>query len=241
MCSQRWVRKDFYQGLDMAKRELSHCEDIHGHPIKFYNQEFSGKVYQVPQFISRVDCDRAKGWQIRRIRKLEPKLNKFFADQEGADIGFSLALAVQALRVHLSKIRPTVTLPFNLKERKRGLRRTGYAGIRLDWSRRLGRNVYQLSVYSGLGEYSAETSKSFYVGTEHTINQDDLDDAMVKAIEWRRLQIQRWMAAHQDELPDNIKIKPSKFKVTVEQALSLLEKEKVRTKKQLKQRDTEAA
>ncbi len=217
------------------ERVLAHTENIHGHDINFYKQIINGTEYVVPTHVNRVDCEKAKGWQIRRIRKYQPKLDKFIPDRKFDCEQASLNMAVEVLRIHLKNIQPMDIIPFAVKDSKKGLNKTGYPGVRLDWDRRKGKKYYELSVEVTIGKYDPTTYKAFYVGTENTITQDRLDLAMQEAIAWREHLVRTTIVDKGVSIPESVDLsKPSKHKVTVSQINKLLKQVKIKDKNKIK-------
>ena len=213
------------------QRVLAHTENIHGHDIKFYKQLIAGTEYVVPTHVNRVDCEKAKGWQIRRIRKYQPKLDKFIPDRKFADEQASLNMAVEVLRIHLKNIQPMDVIPFAINDSKKGLNKTGYPGVRLDWDKRKGKKFYELSVEVTIGKYDPTTYKAFYVGTENTITQERLDSAMAEAIAWREELVRNLIVDNGVIIPETVDLsKPSNHKVTVTQINKLLKQIKTKNK-----------
>lgn len=223
------------------KRVLSHTENIHGHDIKFYKQSIDGNEYTVPTHVNRVDCEKAKGWQIRRIRKYQPKLDKFIPDRKFHDEQSSLNMAVEVLRIHLKSIQPMDVIPFAVNDAKKGVNKTGYPGVRLDWDKRKGKKYYELSIEVTIGKYDPTTYKAFYVGTENTITQERLESALNEAIEWREHLVRKIIIEKNVSIPSSIDLsRATNHKVTVEQAHRLLKKLKVKEKQKLKQQKDSA-
>lgn len=215
------------------KRIFSHTENIHGHDIKFYSQDIDGATYTVPTHVNRVDCDNAKGWQIRRIRKNQPKLDQFIPDRGFHDKEASLNAAVNALRIHLKNLTPSDALPFAMRESKKGRFKTGFPGITLAWEKKQKKRFYELFIKVGLGYYAPNQHKAFYVGTENTVDQERIDQRMGEAIEWRQKLIR-------DKIEDSkirvaeMDVAPAKpHRVTLEQVEKLLKhKKKLNAQKQ---------
>ncbi len=220
---------------DDKQRVLVRTENIHGHDINFYKQMIEGSEYIVPTHINRVDCDKAKGWQIRRIRKYQPKLDKFIPDRKFADENASLNMAVEVLRIHLKNIQPMDVIPFAIKDSKKGLNKTGYPGVRLDWDKRKGKKFYELSIEVTIGKYDPTTYKAFYVGTENTITQERLDSAMAEATAWREELVRKTILDNGLSIPESVNVsKVSNHKVTVSQINKLLKQIKTKEKNKIK-------
>ncbi|THB70128.1 MAG: hypothetical protein D6B28_10130 [Gammaproteobacteria bacterium] len=220
---------------DDKLRVLAHTENIHGHDIKFYKQMIEGTEYVVPTHVNRVDCEKAKGWQIRRIRKHQPKLDKFIPDRKFSDQHASLNMAVEVLRIHLKNIQPMDVIPFALKDSKKGVNKTGYPGVRLDWDKRKGKKFYELSVEVTIGKYDPTTYKAFYVGTENTITQERLDSAMAEAIAWREQLVRKLIVEKDVLIPESVDIaRKNNHKVTVAQINKLLKQIKTKDKNKIK-------
>jgi len=122
------------------------------------------KNHLVARNVSRVDCKKAKGWQVRW-----PGHSKFFSDNlSGGD--------VQALK--LANTYREANFP-GVKSRVKP-----DAGIKIKSVEKKGRNgrfVYVVASHPCKGE----ASKRFYVGTENGLDSKRLEARLQEARNWR--------------------------------------------------------
>jgi len=134
-------------------------------------------AFEVPRHIQRIDIDDegkagTHGWQVRWNG------TKFFGDASNGkrDPTRALARAERHLRAIYDGPKPRL----RDKEHKDKKHRTGLAGVQLAYRRRRNRNIAE--VYLRVNPLSpGGTPRSVYVGTENTVTQARLREALRRA------------------------------------------------------------
>lgn len=198
-------------------------ENIHGHKIGFYEEKIGSEKVLIPSHIRRIESPKGRlyGWQFVMVRQGVYAPSFFISDRNSGPI-HSLDLATIKLRIHLKSIDPRRNLPYKLKEIKKGVNKTGLAGVRMDWKFNRKRSLYELSLEARAGEYVNSRALRIYVGTEHTVTSERLSEAFRKTRDFRQFQIKRVLVGDTYKIP---LMRPGRRKVgvTLEQAQKQLE------------------
>ncbi len=155
--------------------------------MKFRKRKiFTGKRFDVPPHIVRIDQERTHGWQLRYGTW------KFFGDgsNDGSGAPGSLARASAELGKRIARLPAPTRLKTQPMPNKKSNLPVGVSGpaARL----RTGRNTlsycFQVSIPLPGG---GSTTKSVYIGTENTINKARIKEALAKAIALRVAQARK--------------------------------------------------
>ncbi len=147
---------------------------------------FTGKRFDVPQHIVRIDKDYTHGWQLRYGK------SKFFADHsnDGSGAAEALRLATLELGKRIARLPAPTRLKTEAMQNKKSDLPVGVSGpsARL----RAGRNVayYNFQVSMPLPG-GGSTTKTVYIGTGNTITKRRVSDALAKAIAMREAQVRK--------------------------------------------------
>jgi len=147
---------------------------------------FTGKRFDVPQHIVRIDKDYTHGWQLRYGK------SKFFADHsnDGSGAARALQLATQELGKRIARL----PAPTGLKKQAMPNKKSGLpVGVSGPIGRlRKGRNTpsynFQVSIPLPGG---GSTTRTVYIGTETTLTKRRIKEALTKAIAMRAAQVRR--------------------------------------------------
>ncbi|HJW10280.1 MAG TPA: hypothetical protein VJ598_00750 [Albitalea sp.] len=141
---------------------------------------FSGKTFQVPQYIRRIDHRATHGWQLRYGKWT--MFSDFSNDGSGAKA--ALALATEELLRRVDKLPAPSGLRRDASASKTNDLPVGISGpiVRT----RAGRAVAECSFGVSIPRFGMKpTNKNVYIATQNTYSQEKFDIALAKAIELR--------------------------------------------------------
>lgn len=153
-------------------------------------QIFTGRTFQVPERIQRLDSGSTHGWQLRLGR------SKMFSDfsSDGRGAAAALELAIEELRRRIARLPAPTGLRTAVQTRKSSKLPVGVSGPKARWP--AGRNVpyYEFSVsIPRFGQRS--TNKNVYIGTENTMTAKRKAAALARAIAIREQAVRKFKLA----------------------------------------------
>jgi hypothetical protein len=163
---------------------------------------YTGRVFQVPERIQRIDTDSTHGWQLRYGD--EP--TKFFSDgsADGRGAQASLERATDALHKRIRRLPAPTGLRTERASWKTSKLPVGISGPqeRLREGRTVPYYAFLVSVpIAGRGS----TTRSVYIGTKNTINRKRIKEALEKAKQIREQAVEAFARDKTRELRNAVR------------------------------------
>ena len=151
---------------------------------------FSGHRFKVPEHIQRLDSKRNRGWQLRYGKW--KSFSDHTADGSGAEA--ALILAIEELNKRINRLSAPTGLRHETNSSKNNDLPVGISG---PISRtRKGRRVAEYSFGVTIPRFGDKpTNKNVYIGTENTITDERLEEALAKAVDIRAKAERTYQAA----------------------------------------------
>ena len=143
---------------------------------------FTGKRFEVPQGIQRIDSHATHGWQLRYHG------TKLFSDgtPDGKGAHAALAQATQELLKRIARLPAPSLLQSEPNENKTSDLPVGISGPIV--RKRRGAKVYESSLSVSLPRFGGTSRRSsVYIGTENTYTHERYEQALAKCIMLRDL------------------------------------------------------
>ena len=156
---------------------------------------FNGHIYQIPEWIQRIDTKDTHGWQLRYGAETEG--TKMFSDRtkDGSGAAKALDLAVAELHRRIERLPASNRLRIKALASKSTDLPLGISGPTLRNANHPSKTAYycyQISVPKAGG---GSTTSSVYIGTENTYDEKKAEAALAKAVILREVAVKAYELA----------------------------------------------